>query len=114
MHSRTHIAKNHETIIPWGYWTWAYTTYPTEKWCVVPFKKPQGGRLDCKQNTHNQYVQVCIEHAFTALKGHFQFLFKFCFQLQIEQDLHITIYWVECCLILHNMIIWFEEQWQGE
>ncbi|KIK99441.1 hypothetical protein PAXRUDRAFT_132042, partial [Paxillus rubicundulus Ve08.2h10] len=38
-----HIAKNHETLILWGHWMWADTAYPTEKWCVVPFKKPQGG-----------------------------------------------------------------------
>ncbi|KIK72730.1 hypothetical protein PAXRUDRAFT_180028, partial [Paxillus rubicundulus Ve08.2h10] len=28
-----------------------------------------------------------------------------------EGDLHIVVYWVESCLILHNMVVWFEEQY---
>ena len=29
--------------------------------------------------------------------------------MQNEDDLHVAVYWIECCLILHNMIIVFEE-----
>ncbi|KIK99442.1 hypothetical protein PAXRUDRAFT_132027, partial [Paxillus rubicundulus Ve08.2h10] len=54
------------------------------------------------------------EHAFVALEGHFQSLHELHLWLQKEEDLYIAIYWVECCLILHNMIIWFEARRQGE
>ncbi|KIJ58573.1 hypothetical protein HYDPIDRAFT_102367, partial [Hydnomerulius pinastri MD-312] len=50
------------------------------------------------------------EHAFAALKGRFQSLRELRLQIQTEKDVHIAVYWVMCCLILHNMIIRFEEQ----
>ncbi|KIK86887.1 hypothetical protein PAXRUDRAFT_152516, partial [Paxillus rubicundulus Ve08.2h10] len=53
-----------------------------------------------------------VEHAFAALKGWFQSLCELHLQMQTEGDLHIHIvgYWVESCLILHDMVVWFEEQ----
>lgn len=30
--------------------------------------------------------------------------------MQTQKDLQITLHWVRCCLILHNMIIKFEEK----
>ena len=32
--------------------------------------------------------------------------------MQNEDNLHVVVYWIECCLILHNMIIVFEENHQ--
>jgi len=49
-----------------------------------------------------------VEHAFAALKGRFQSLRELRLQIRTECDLQIAVYWVECCLILHNMIIHFE------
>jgi len=36
--------------------------------------------------------------------------------MQSEEDLRVAVYWIECCLVLHNMIIVFEgnRQVQGE
>ncbi|KIK80355.1 hypothetical protein PAXRUDRAFT_766157 [Paxillus rubicundulus Ve08.2h10] len=50
-------------------------------------------------------VRIHVEHAFAALKGCFQSLCELCLWMKMEDDLYITVYWVECCLILHNMII---------
>ncbi|KIK75553.1 hypothetical protein PAXRUDRAFT_172510, partial [Paxillus rubicundulus Ve08.2h10] len=55
-------------------------------------------------------VQVRVEHAFAALKGRFQSLRELRLWMQTEGDLHIVVYWVESCLILNNMVVWFEEQ----
>lgn len=49
-----------------------------------------------------------VEHAFAALKGRFQSLRELRLKIRTEDDLHIAVYWVTCCLILHNMIIRFE------
>ncbi|KIK77500.1 hypothetical protein PAXRUDRAFT_166668, partial [Paxillus rubicundulus Ve08.2h10] len=54
-------------------------------------------------------IHVCVKHAFAALKGCFQSLWEFHHPLQNEKDLQYHIHWVDCCLILHNMIIQFEE-----
>ncbi|KIK22253.1 hypothetical protein PISMIDRAFT_102701, partial [Pisolithus microcarpus 441] len=53
-------------------------------------------------------VCIWVEHAFAALKGRFQSLRELCLQIQSKHDLYVAIYWVECCLILHNMIMHFE------
>ncbi|KIK91419.1 hypothetical protein PAXRUDRAFT_149532, partial [Paxillus rubicundulus Ve08.2h10] len=52
----THIVQDHATLLPPVHCMWADTAYPTERWCVMLFKKPRGGNLNCKQNTYNQYV----------------------------------------------------------
>lgn len=31
-----------------------------------------------------------------------------------NHDLHIAVYWVTCCMILHNMVVHFEHDWRGE
>ena len=57
-------------------------------------------------------VHVCVEHVFAALKGRFQSLCELHLQIHLLKDLRITVYWVQCCLILHNMMIRFEEKLQ--
>lgn len=51
-----------------------------------------------------------VEHAFAALKGRFQCLRELRHPLQNDEQLKYHSYWIMCCLILHNMIIRFEEQ----
>ncbi|KAF8545964.1 hypothetical protein OG21DRAFT_1479735 [Imleria badia] len=84
----TEMAQNPEALIPEGHWIWADNAYPTRPWCVV-----------C----------VCVEHAFAALKGRFQSLQELHIRIQSPGDMTYTVHWVQCCIILHNMIIQFEE-----
>ncbi|KIK78639.1 hypothetical protein PAXRUDRAFT_163439 [Paxillus rubicundulus Ve08.2h10] len=109
----TRTAKDHEELFGDEHWIWADSAYPSETWCVVPFKKPKGGRLTQDQTTFNYHlssVHVLVEHAFAALKDHFQSLWELHHPVQNEQDLKYLIFWVNSCLILHNMVIHFEEQ----
>ena len=55
-----------------------------------------------------------VEHAFAALKGRFQSLQELRLRMRTQQDLHIAVYWITCCLILHNMIVRFEAKQLGE
>ena len=115
-------------LIPQHHWIWADSAYPCEKWCAIPFKKLHGGGLTHRQNTYNRYLsKVCIceflhiywfsevlkicvrvEHAFVALKGCFQSLCELRLKINKEEDLHVAVYWIMCCMILHNMIVHFE------
>ncbi|KIK17409.1 hypothetical protein PISMIDRAFT_111478, partial [Pisolithus microcarpus 441] len=123
------ISQDPANLIPAQHWVWADSAYPMEMWCVVPFKKPHGGHLTHRQNTYNRYlskvhtrkkkpacllsiwkVRVRVEHAFTALKGHFQSLWELRLHMSKDNDLHIAAYWITTCIILHNMIIHFEER----
>ncbi|KIK18703.1 hypothetical protein PISMIDRAFT_42319, partial [Pisolithus microcarpus 441] len=53
-------------------------------------------------------IRVRVEHAFAALKGRFQSLRELRLKVTRDEDLHVAIYWIMCCMILHNMIIRFE------
>ena len=55
-------------------------------------------------------IRVCVEHAFAALKGRFQSLCELRLHIQSQDDLKYAMHWVQCCIILHNMIIQFEEK----
>ncbi|KIJ11105.1 hypothetical protein PAXINDRAFT_40692, partial [Paxillus involutus ATCC 200175] len=74
-------------------WLWADSAYASQKWCVVPFKKPTGGSL---------------KHLYGSLKGRFQSLRELRVQVQTPDDLQYVNTWVRCCLILHNMIVEIE------
>ena len=50
-----------------------------------------------------------MEHAFAALKGRFQSLRELRLRICSPDDLDYAIHWVQCCIILHNMVIRFED-----
>jgi len=50
-----------------------------------------------------------VEHAFAALKGRFQSLQDLRQNINSADDLQAAVHWIQYCLILHNMIIRFEE-----
>ena len=62
----------------------------------------------------NFQIRVRVEHAFAALKGRFQLLQELRLRMRTQQDLHIAVYWITCCMILHNMIMRFEAKQLGE
>ncbi|KAG2051184.1 hypothetical protein BDR06DRAFT_854299, partial [Suillus hirtellus] len=108
----THIYHHHATLLGDNHWIWADSAYPLEPWCIPPFKKPVNGALTSDQkafNTALSRVRVRVEHAFAALKNRFQSLREIRLPLQHDRHLAYISYWVQCCLILHNMVIQFEE-----
>ncbi|KIK15950.1 hypothetical protein PISMIDRAFT_114272, partial [Pisolithus microcarpus 441] len=101
------ISQDLANLIPAQHWVWADSAYPMETWCVVLFKKPCRGHLTHRQNTYNCYL---VEHAFATLKGCFQSLRELRLHMSKDNNLHIAAYWITVCIILHNMIIHFEER----
>ncbi|KAI6003450.1 hypothetical protein F5J12DRAFT_722564, partial [Pisolithus orientalis] len=49
-------------------------------------------------------------YAFAALKGCFQSLQELWLKVNKDSNLHVTVYWIMCCMILHNMVIHFESE----
>ncbi|KIN94666.1 hypothetical protein M404DRAFT_167731, partial [Pisolithus tinctorius Marx 270] len=43
----------------------------------------------------------------------FQSLRELCLKIRNERDVKVAVYWVMCCIILHNMVIRFEEEMVG-
>ncbi|KIK76923.1 hypothetical protein PAXRUDRAFT_779860, partial [Paxillus rubicundulus Ve08.2h10] len=52
----TWTAKDHEELLGERHWIWADSVYPSETWCIVPFKKPKNGRLTQDQKTFNYFL----------------------------------------------------------
>ena len=125
----TEMAQDPEAQIPEGHWIWADSAYPTKPWCVVPFKATRTTVLSRPQKIYNRHlskvrviwqskqamimwlqVRVCVEHAFAALKGRFQSLRELRMRIRSQDDMIYAVHWVQCCIILHNMIIRFEKK----
>ncbi|KAG2348483.1 hypothetical protein BDR05DRAFT_874931 [Suillus weaverae] len=109
----THVFKDHKALLGDSHWIWAHSAYPLEPWYIVPFKKLRNGTLSRVQKKFNYNLStVCvhIEYAFAALKGHFQSLCELQHPMQTKKHLEHTSYWIMCCIILHNMVIRFEEE----
>ncbi|KIK23176.1 hypothetical protein PISMIDRAFT_100908, partial [Pisolithus microcarpus 441] len=110
--SHTHIYCHPETFLGADEWIWADSTYPSLLWCIVPFKRSSMGLMPNMQKTFNQHlskIHVHSEHFYGLLKGHFQSLQEMHFQIQNQQDLDFANMWIQCCLILHNLILKIEE-----
>lgn len=58
----THVFKERDQIFAPGEWLWADSAYPTEMWCVSPFKKPLGGDLTRDQKTYTYHVSRVHEY----------------------------------------------------
>ena len=109
----TCISSDHRAFLPPGEWIWADSAYPVRPWCVPPFKKPRNGELSQDQKRFNyrlSTVRVRAEHAISLLKGGFQSLRELRIQIGSHKIHKWAILWVRCCVILHNLIIQFEEK----
>ncbi|KIM55292.1 hypothetical protein SCLCIDRAFT_134965 [Scleroderma citrinum Foug A] len=98
------MSQDLANLIPPLHWIWADSTYPCETWCAIPFKKLH------RESLIPWKVHVRVEHAFVALKGYFQLLHELQLRLNKEVDLHVVVYWIMSCMILHNMIVHFEDK----
>ena len=52
----TRIAQDPEGMIPPGHWIWADSAYPTQTWCVVPFKATRSAGLSRSRNVYNKHL----------------------------------------------------------
>ena len=46
---------------------------------------------------------------FTALKGRFQSLHELQLVMRTQDNMKIAMHWLQCCMMLHNMVIDFED-----
>ena len=51
-----------------------------------------------------------MEHAFAALKGCFQSIRELQLVMRTQENVKVAMHWIQCCLILHNMMLQFEEE----
>ncbi|CAK5267593.1 unnamed protein product, partial [Mycena citricolor] len=101
--SRT--CKDHAQLIGPNEWIWGDSAYPSESWCVTPFKKPANGLAENKTfNYWVSHVRIRSEHAVGFLKGRFQSLRRLRQQIKNETDHLRALEWIRACLVLHTLI----------
>ena len=126
----TWVVQDPAGMIPPDHWIWADSTYPLQTWCVVPFKLTKSTGLSWSRNVYNKHlskvtycskvsitfnqrprkVRIRVEHAFVALKGRFQSLRELQLVMRTQKNVKVAMHWIQCCLILHNMILQFKEE----
>ena len=109
----TRFATAHDEFLTSEEWIWADSAYPIRRWCITPFRKPRNGELSREQKRFNyrlSTVRVRAEHAIGLLKGRFQSLRELRIQIGTHELHRFAILWVRCCIILHNLIIQYEDE----
>lgn len=122
----TQTATSSGRTLPQGHWIWVDSAYSSERWCVVPFKKPWNRNLTYRQNIYNcylsrlvQYIQMVLTKksldAKSTSTGSHESQACVCspkgmFPVALwASPLDINTWWPTCCMILHNMIVYFED-----
>ena len=52
----TQIAQRADQVLPANHWIWADSAYPSQTWCVVPFKATRSVTLSRGQKVYNQHL----------------------------------------------------------
>ncbi|KIK12917.1 hypothetical protein PISMIDRAFT_81118, partial [Pisolithus microcarpus 441] len=50
------IAQDVEHLLPQGHWIWVDSAYPTQTWCIVPFKATRMAGLSRGQKEYNKHL----------------------------------------------------------
>jgi hypothetical protein len=114
--SHSHIAVNPLQYFSIGEYLIADSGYALTQWCCVPY------RLPAANEPYNQCfnilfssARVLIEHVNGMLKGRFSSLKLLSTQIKERKDFEACNDWILVCLILHNLMIDFnEDEWEYE
>jgi hypothetical protein len=52
----TRVARHPDQFFAANKWLWADSAYPSQTWCVTPFKKPVGGSLGPDKRKFNYHL----------------------------------------------------------
>ena len=52
----TQVAQRADQVLPANHWIWADSAYPSQTWCVVPFKAARSVALSRGQKVYNQHL----------------------------------------------------------
>ncbi|KAL3692251.1 hypothetical protein R1sor_005902 [Riccia sorocarpa] len=82
---------------------------------LVCFYKRRGGDMDkVSFNTCIAHARVGNEHCICILKARWHSLKEIRTQLRNTEENAYVIRWLQCCVILHNYLIWRKDDWSEE
>ena len=56
----TQMAQRANGVLPANHWIWADSTYPSQTWCIVPFKAARSVVLSRGQKVYNQHLSKYV------------------------------------------------------
>ena len=102
----TRLAQEHGKLLAGGEWVWADVGFPTETWCMIPYKKPLSDvRENRIFNLNLSRIRIKSEHAIDYLKGRFQSLKELRIQIHGPEDVTFAMAWVNACIVLHSFYL---------
>ena len=89
------------------------SAYMARPWLVPAYKKPAGGTMHHESEVFNEMLakpRVNLEHTICILKCRFPFLQSIRLKLKSgNHDLQIIIQHIQVCMVLHNLLIGFDD-----
>jgi hypothetical protein len=109
------VFKEHGKYLSPGEYLLADAGYALGKFCLTPYRLPTA---DLPHNKIFNQVQssarVTIEHVNGMVKGRFQSLKGIRTQVRNKRELKMVCDHVVVCLILHNILLDFKDEWEIE
>jgi hypothetical protein len=89
--------------------------YSGSWWCCTPYRNPQAQLpINSEFNELFSSARVKIEHVNGILKGRFSSLKGLRIQVKKAKHFEDVNRWIVVCIILHNLLLSFEDAWTEE
>lgn len=112
---KSDIAKNPEQFLSPGEFLMADSGYALRSWVCVPYRQPQAS-IPVNKLFNELYSKgrCLIEHLNGILKMRWQSLKGIRTQVKRKEDFKLINEHIVVCLILHNLLIAFNDEWEAE
>jgi hypothetical protein len=110
--SKTDLYRNPEKYFSNGEYLLADGGYTLTQNQIVPYRNPQGEQSEF--NMEFSSARIIVEHVMGLLKGRWGSLRGLRIQIHKKEDIERVNRWIVAVLILHNMVMKFNDNWEGE
>jgi len=112
---RSNVFKNPRKYLSLGEFILADAGYALSEFVLTPYRLPTAALPHNKMfNEVQSSARVIIEHLNGVLKARFQSLKGIRTQIKNKKELKMVCNHVVVCLILHNMMLDFKDEWEDE
>ena len=106
------LSINPERYFSTGEYMLADGGYTLNSRTLIPYKLPTGDQVDF--NSKLSSARILVEHVMGLLKGRWSSLRGLRVQIHKKEDTVKVNQWIVACLILHNMVLKFNDNWEEE
>lgn len=104
------LTKNPERYFTNGEYLLADGGYVLTPRTLIPYKMPTRDQLEFNRKISS--ARIIVEHVMGLLKGRWCSLRNLRIQIHKKEDVEKVNKWIVACLILHNMVTGFNDDWE--